>query len=1010
MESNVSNFKQNIEEIKSGSYFINLIKTETGIEKTCTSLVSDLRNGTLSLRNLTENLETLLVNEDISLRRGGTELLATVLSELPDDFLKAQEIIFILDFYCNLLQDHHSFIPIILKALLALVKMKELPDNSVTKIFTALNLYFVCQSQPQGDRNVCYQLFNIMMSKKTAELQSLGPDFVCGYLTIIDSERDPRNLMFLFEHLPKFYQNFPPGHLLEDAFEAVSCYFPVDFRANPEDPSCISREDLSNLLIPCITAIADFCPFAVALALDKLTSDLKVAKIDSLILLKQCCKEFLPAQFYPSVNEIITVLLEQLKPGNADAEVQKLCAEVLACILKYLADDEKFEELTKILDNIFSSIHHFLNDIHLSYFNSTIKLLTILSYSCRNASLFVSNKILSKLIVPSKSTSSSDIRIILESFKLLLPSCIKFNISSSDFEFEQNWKYIPELFTTSCQSPEKDIKILALEGACLIIQLFDSNERYKLYLELCRNIKFESDMNIRQKSTNSLKIIAETFPDEVKHVIDTEIIISDDNIELNGNIFEFWCSFASVPGFLSYLNYCIKTFVINDSQKNASLIINSLKDLVIFEKKNVSFLSSLYHDINITRYLMDWWHEGCNAITDDLNKVFDDEQVAQNLQFIISIIIRIVDKKWQLEDAFRYFELTIDYSKKFMNSFQYLNVNEDLNAPKVCCSLSIITFEGVVNGILPTVLTESLSSYLGQLIKFLTTLSIFCSRPFCCVVACRIIAVVFNKIENEVDLEEQLKYVYSFISSIISNKDGRIKKNAVQLLIYITKSLLLRGYPYINSWFDMLLSLINCEDVSIDIADGFRIILQEEEFFLGTLSHCTIKLFYRQRFFSYMVPKLVDTAKNNETTIKTNCAVSVIHLSQNIPQNVLTNHFKQIIPLLTELLKLDSKMEFTHVTLQKLSLMLKENKVNLEQYVESFISQLLILSSSSPYMKVRIAALNCLFHFCKLNLPVILPFKARVIHELTVCLDDRKRLVRQEAVKTRIRWIVLGTS
>lgn len=151
-----------------------------------------MRNGTLSLRNLTENLETLLVNEDISLRRGGTELLATVLSELPDDFLKAQEIIFILDFYCNLLQDHHSFIPIILKALLALVifflfvysyfvtntiiitmvnfqvKMKELPDNSVTKIFTALNLYFVCQSQPQGDRNVCYQLFNIMMSKKTA--------------------------------------------------------------------------------------------------------------------------------------------------------------------------------------------------------------------------------------------------------------------------------------------------------------------------------------------------------------------------------------------------------------------------------------------------------------------------------------------------------------------------------------------------------------------------------------------------------------------------------------------------------------------------------------------------------------------------------------------------------------------------------------------------------------------------------------------------------------------------
>jgi hypothetical protein len=64
-----------------------------------------------------------------------------------------------------------------------------------------------------------------------SELQDLGPDFVCGYLSAIDSERDPRNLMYLFERLPKFYQNFPPGHLLEDAFEAASCYFPVDFRA-----------------------------------------------------------------------------------------------------------------------------------------------------------------------------------------------------------------------------------------------------------------------------------------------------------------------------------------------------------------------------------------------------------------------------------------------------------------------------------------------------------------------------------------------------------------------------------------------------------------------------------------------------------------------------------------------------------------------------------------------------------------------------------------------------------
>jgi len=62
-----------------------------------------------------------------------------------------------------------------------------------------------------------------------AELKLLGPDFVFGVISTIDGERDPRNLLQLFSMLPHFIKTFPLGHLTEEMFDVVSCYFPVDF-------------------------------------------------------------------------------------------------------------------------------------------------------------------------------------------------------------------------------------------------------------------------------------------------------------------------------------------------------------------------------------------------------------------------------------------------------------------------------------------------------------------------------------------------------------------------------------------------------------------------------------------------------------------------------------------------------------------------------------------------------------------------------------------------------------
>lgn len=57
----------------------------------------------------------------------------------------------------------------------------------------------------------------------------MGPDFLYCVISSMDGERDPKNLLLLFRILPQFLRNFPLGHLAEETFDVIACYFPIDF-------------------------------------------------------------------------------------------------------------------------------------------------------------------------------------------------------------------------------------------------------------------------------------------------------------------------------------------------------------------------------------------------------------------------------------------------------------------------------------------------------------------------------------------------------------------------------------------------------------------------------------------------------------------------------------------------------------------------------------------------------------------------------------------------------------
>lgn len=107
--------------------------------------------------------------------------------------------------------------------------MTYLPSSAPSSLLRAMFEHVQCQSQLLTDRRNIYLIFKNLIENKLDDLKSMGPDLVYGIISSIDGERDPNNLMLLFSILPHFIKEFPLGHLVEEMFEVMACYFPVDF-------------------------------------------------------------------------------------------------------------------------------------------------------------------------------------------------------------------------------------------------------------------------------------------------------------------------------------------------------------------------------------------------------------------------------------------------------------------------------------------------------------------------------------------------------------------------------------------------------------------------------------------------------------------------------------------------------------------------------------------------------------------------------------------------------------
>ncbi|XP_044736341.1 MMS19 nucleotide excision repair protein homolog [Chrysoperla carnea] len=262
--------------------------------------------------------------------------------------------------------------------------------------------------------------------------------------------------------------------------------------------------------------------------------------------------------------------------------------------------------------------------------------------------------------------------------------------------------------------------------------------------------------------------------------------------------------------------------------------------------------------------------------------------------------------------------------------------------------------------------------------------------------AVKILASMLNKWQDDsfdVLVIGVLEEIYECLENV------SIEENVNKLLAWFTKALVMR-----NSKYGIDLICVMCKRLITvkSLATNFAILLHDNEV-LCSQNDCRISLLYRQKITMNCLKEILESRKNDR---KLQYNVAILNLLIYLPQQLFVLYFKEVIEVIIECL--DSNIPFLCLmALKKIEYIVINEKELFVTYL-SDITPILLKLTASDSMEVRLSALKCLEYIMDSPTHLVTPFKVRVIHGLAKCLDDPKRLVRTQAIKTRLAWYKCG--
>lgn len=916
-------------------------------------IAEDIKTKKLTVLEAVQKLGCLLTNQSSPKRELGVVILSETLQnldlEIESSALNPEHLLVLSSYFSEKLKDNRPVAVSALKGIFALLNSSNISSDSVVLLVTSIFNHITCQQQEQKDRYLVFQIYERILTKHIKEVHLMGIDFVYGVISSIDGERDPKNLIYLFNWLQIFFKTVKLGHLTEEMFEVLAMYFPVDFVAPPGDKNKIARIDLATGLCQCLTSIADFGPHSIPLALEKLDSALKIAKEDSLDILRCGCENYDPSIYLDHSVEIWSQIQKEIF-NTPDENLKQKSLDTLGTIIKKLSqgDSKRFEAIINdISDNLKGNL---IPDSKL--FTKSSQILVYVAHASEKSSIIVAKKIVPFLENTFKITTNTEHKsLILHHFVAFVKAVIDNNNNIDLSSFEEIGS-APILCSQATLQIDDNLRMEGFKGFTEIARFVPDHIRRQFFANLHELIVIPQKEAIRKSIFTCLEKMCVVFPKEIEE----EVLHKGKVADLD-----------ALDMYLECLTNVLKVAYFQDSVIDT--LINYTLDDVDSSKVALKHLKNiLTKESNVDRILVK--KNFFFKLIDFLVNLDDSRNLEHvffnNIGCIIQYIIRnqdiIVQKEFYLCVSVRDFK---------------------------CLPLYISAVGAVIISMKKGVFDDHEKTF------FFLNASLSNSDEYVRNYSLGILSNILNKIDNEEILAEHLNKIWGL------SDNCTVSLRKIRLISRVTKSLVMRNHPNAWNWTD---KLINALDENIETAKEFKVVLDDNNVELSKENHCRIMPLYKQKFFVYVTNKLNEKNQINRPEYFTVAG----YLLENAPRQAVLAQFKKILGLILMCLENSTESEALQSILEKINDFVASKELVIEANFEDIFLRVLNLTSFNSSMGIRISAIKCIKNIT-MSYPVyrLLPYKQKVIQQLGICVDDKKRLVRREAMDCRALWYLL---
>uniref|UniRef100_A0A1L8DFY2 MMS19 nucleotide excision repair protein n=2 Tax=Nyssomyia neivai TaxID=330878 RepID=A0A1L8DFY2_9DIPT len=915
-------------------------------------ICTDLSQEVYSITELVEKLGPLLTSQNTSHRSRTLELFSEILKSLPRDFLKEAQLKFIVTFYADRSKDPHSVVPAILTGTLAMAQMTNIPhEEFVSLLLVLLGGSVMCQSQTRSDRETFYEIIEHSSLTYVTKLGAVKDEFLQGVLAALEGERDPRNLQRIFTFMPKLMGMYPLDHWTEEMFEVFACYFPVDFHPPPNVEKPITRDELAELLLTCLTATQGFVDFCIPLAVEKLESQIKVSKIDSLHLLSACASKYGADVFEEAFPNIWLSLKAEVLPGGNEEVTQK-ALETIQSILT--AAKGSATQTENILNVILHSITISLCDTNLRLFAPACRIVVACCRSNAHAALCVANKLLPMCLTQIEEGTMEAQKIILLKFiKEIVGICSEKDILK-DVD-EATTKRMQETFVEcfKCTAESKEIaeKIeIAFESMGQMIKLLDVTERECVYGNLLKILQSGAVVNVDE----CLKVFAFHQREEFTENVVRKLLQRD------------FLNATNAKGIF----HC--TVCLISVWKTSDILYNFLLDGVFEHPQNDIKLLALrsMESVVSEEFIKSGIIEKCIDF------------LRNNTDLPIDVLVATSDVLKLCMQTLREGEQS-DTVAKFLPDLAPHRGNE------------LFLFDGLIGQLCQQV---DISSYFHHITKDLIEYAVEISRGEVSSsvhldVCDKLLCYLFNRTIQDSIFEETLSQSINYL-----NRQIEVNFLGVRTFAWILKGLLVKGHRKATSLIKDLTTLLTSERLQCEAVGAFQILAKP------THHLPNMRPFHLQKLFELV---LKYTTTDDKYTPAQLAAIAEILL--HLPMKVITMNLQRIGKILFQCLDCDNT-DTLLITITLINRLLQEDSDFCRYHLQSLIPRCIQLSAVKKSLKTRLAALEFLHSVTKKYDTVLLvPFRQDVVYGLQPALDDHKRNVRAAAVIARSAWFVFDS-